>query len=76
VAPLINDLILSGRLIRLFRHLELQNMSIISDFIHRDRMLWKKSVEQQEEESTSIEYDVSVISDMLQQIEIYTNMLE
>ena len=31
--PLANDPILSGRLIRSFRHLECQNPSIISDFI-------------------------------------------
>merc|ERR1712105_126678 len=31
-----------GRSIRSFRHLELQNPSIISDFRHRDRMVQKK----------------------------------
>ena len=38
VAPLKNDPILLGRSIWLFRHLEHQNPSIISDFRHRDRM--------------------------------------
>ena len=38
VAPLKSDPILSSRSIRLFRHLELQNLSIISDFRHRSRM--------------------------------------
>ena len=33
MAPLANDPIMSGRLIRLFRHLQCQNPSIISDFI-------------------------------------------
>ena len=39
VAPLKNDTILSGRSIRSFRHLELKNPSIISDFRHRTRMM-------------------------------------
>ena len=39
VAPLKNDHILSGRSIRSFRHLELKNLSIISDFRHRSRMV-------------------------------------
>ena len=39
VAPLKNDPILSGRSIRSFRHLELKNPSIISDFRHRSRMV-------------------------------------
>ena len=30
---LVHDLIISGRFIRLFRHLECQNPSVISDFI-------------------------------------------
>ena len=38
-APLKNDPILSGRSTGSFRHLELQNPSIISDFRHRDRMV-------------------------------------
>ena len=38
-APLKNDPILSGRSIRSFRHLELKNPSIISDFRHRTRMV-------------------------------------
>merc|ERR1712090_109838 len=37
-APLKNDPILSGRSTGSFRHLELQNPSIISDFRHRDRI--------------------------------------
>ena len=41
-APLKNDLILSGRSMGSFRHLELQNPSIISDFRHRDRMVQEK----------------------------------
>ena len=40
-APLKNDPILSGRSTGSFRHLELQNPSIISDFRHRDRMVQK-----------------------------------
>ena len=39
VAPLENDPILSGRSIQPFRHLELQNPSIISDCRHRSRMV-------------------------------------
>ena len=42
VEPLKNDSILSGRSIRSFRHLELQNPSIISDFRDRERMVRKK----------------------------------
>merc|ERR1712105_568389 len=34
MAPLENDPILSGRSIRSFRHLELQNLSTGYDFIH------------------------------------------
>ena len=41
-APLKNYPILSGRSIRSFRHLELQNPSIISDFRDRERMVRKK----------------------------------
>jgi len=41
-APLKNDSIFSGRSIQSFRHLELQNPSIISDFRHRDRMVQEK----------------------------------
>ena len=41
-AALKNDLILSGRSMGSFRHLELQNPSIISDFRHRDRMVQEK----------------------------------
>ena len=39
VAPLENDPILLGRSIWSFRHLELQNPSIILDFKHRSRMV-------------------------------------
>ena len=39
VAPLKNDPILSGRSIRSFRHLELKNPSITSDFRHSTRMV-------------------------------------
>ena len=39
VAPLENDPILSGRSIWSFRHLELQNLSIISDFMHENLIL-------------------------------------
>ena len=39
VAPLKNDPILSSRSIQSFRHLELKNLSIISDFRHRTRMV-------------------------------------
>ena len=42
LAPLENDPLLSGRSIRLLRHLELQNPSIISDFRNRDRMVQEK----------------------------------
>ena len=42
VAPLKNDPILSGRSIWSFRHLELQNPSIISDFRHRARLVQEK----------------------------------
>ena len=38
-APLKNDPIISVRSIQSFRHLELQNPSIISDFRHRSRMV-------------------------------------
>ena len=41
-APLKNYLILSGRSMGSFRHLELQNPSIISDFRRRDRMVQEK----------------------------------
>jgi len=37
-----NVLILSKRSIRSFRHLELQNPSIISDFRHRDTIVQEK----------------------------------
>ena len=47
VAQLENDPILSGTLIRQFRHLELQNPSTIADF--RDRR-GKSEEEEQEEE--------------------------
>ena len=50
VAPLENDPILSGRSIREFRHLELQNPSTIADF--RDRQ--EKSEEEQEEQDPTI----------------------
>ena len=39
VVALKNDPIMSGRLIRLFRHLEHQNLSIISEDIGRARMV-------------------------------------
>ena len=53
-APLKTDPILSGRSIRSFRHLELQNPSIISDF--RDsREKNEEEEEKEEQESTSIE---------------------
>ena len=35
LAPLANDLIMSGRSIQLFRYLECENLFIISDFIDR-----------------------------------------
>ena len=53
VAPLENDPILSVRSIRSFRHLELQNPSIISDFRHRSRMVQQfrnGGTEEEEEE--------------------------
>ena len=58
-APLKNDPILLGRSILSFRHLELQNLSIISDF-RQSQDGTRKSEEQEEEqegegESTSIE---------------------
>merc|ERR1712105_144551 len=49
-APLKNYPILSGRSTGSFRHLELQNPSIISDFINRDRMVRKSEKEEEEEE--------------------------
>ena len=49
-APLKNDPILSGRSTGSFRHLELQNPSIISDFINRNRMVRKSEKEEEEEE--------------------------
>ena len=39
VAPLVNDLIMLERLIQLFRHLEHQNPSIISESKARARMV-------------------------------------
>ena len=42
MAPLSNDPIMLDRSIWLFRHLEYQNPSIISDFIGRNRILQKK----------------------------------
>merc|ERR1712105_369354 len=56
-APLKNYLILSGRSTGSFRHLELQNPSIISDFINRQSLVRKseQEQEQEEEESTFIE---------------------
>ena len=63
-APLKNYPILSSRLIKSFRHLELQNPSIISDFINRQSLVQKSEEEQEqeqeeeqeeEEESTFIE---------------------
>ena len=50
VAPHANDPIMSGRLIQLFRHLEHQNPSIISDSIGRARMAAKKQEKSEEEE--------------------------
>ena len=53
MAPLANDPIMSGRLIRSFRHLELQYLSIISDSIGRVRMVQqfqRNGTEQEEEE--------------------------
>ena len=47
--PLKNDPILSGRSIWLFRHLELQNPSIISDFRHRSELL-PATIQEEEEE--------------------------
>ena len=45
LAPLANDPIMLGRPIRSFRHLEHQNLSIISDLIDRERVgeqfLWR-----------------------------------
>ena len=49
-APLKNYPILSGRSTGSFRHLELQNPSIISDFINRNRMVRKSEKEEEEEE--------------------------
>ena len=49
-APLKNYPILSGRSTGSFRHLELQNPSIISDFINRNRMVQKSEKQEQEEE--------------------------
>merc|ERR1712105_30264 len=61
-APLTNYPILSGRSTGSFRHLELQNPSIISDFINRQSLVRKseeeeeqEEEEQEEEESTFIE---------------------
>ena len=45
VVKIENDPILSGRLIRSFRHLELKNPCIISDFRYRTRMVqefWRR----------------------------------
>ena len=49
VAQLANSPIMLGRLIRLFRHLERQNPSIISDYIGRARIvqqLWRNQIEE------------------------------
>ena len=56
-APLKNYPILSGRSTGSFRHLELQNPSIISDFINRQSLVQKSTEEEQKEQvgSTSIE---------------------
>ena len=59
-APLKNYPILSGRSTGSFRHLELQNPSIISDFINRQSLVQKseeeeEEQEQEQEESTFIE---------------------
>ena len=58
MAPLANDPIMSGRLIRLFRHLEHQNPSIISDSIGRARMVQQfrsqNGLEEESEESDQI----------------------
>ena len=35
-----------------FRHLEFQNLSIISDFRHRDRMMSENVMEKKEENET------------------------
>ena len=43
VALLANDLIISGTLIWLLRHLEHQNLSIISDYIDIKRMVQKSA---------------------------------
>ena len=60
--PLKNYLILSGRLMGSFRHLELQNPSIISDFRHIDRILSRfcKFVmeEEQEEQEEQEEHEM------------------
>ena len=55
MAPLANDLIMLRRLIQLLRHLECQNLSIISDSIGipKGSKKWKKGEEEEEEESYS-----------------------
>ena len=48
-----NNLIMSGTLMRSFRHLQCQNPSIISDSLGRARMVqqfWNGSAEESEEE--------------------------
>ena len=70
VAQLENDPILSGRSIRSFRHLELQNPSIISDFRHRSRMVqhfWRRrngGGTEEEEHNGLVGWDMIHISDM------------
>ena len=63
VAPLENDPILLGRSIRSFRHLELQNVSIISDFtqIQDGATIPEEEEKEQEEQEYSaiVGYDVS-----------------
>ena len=67
-APLKNDPILSGRSIRSFRHLELKNPSIISDFRHRTRMVqefWSSSRRRSSRRSSSSSRSTVLLEDVI-----------
>ena len=68
VAPLENDPILSGRLIRSFRHLELQNPSIISYF----RQIQDGATIQEEEQDEEQEEEQGEEQEEEQEEELYT----
>ena len=69
--PLENDPIMSGRLIRLFRHLERQNLSLISDSEGRARMVqqfWRNGLKQS---TVGLEDVIYIMSKSVQYFRFY-----